>query len=104
MRFITRALVTATLVAAPVLGLATSAGATANACNNQSGDIDVLDTVGVDQYDAPPSGNGMLAVCHPGLGGDTFSGVRVDQDENGTCVAVILNGIVVGCSSGAGVI
>ena len=103
-RLIARALITSTLAAAPILGMAMSANATHDACQNQSGDVDVLDTVGVDQYDAPPGGNGIIAVCHPFLGGDTYSGVRVDQDPSGTCVGVIIAGTPYGCTTAVSVV
>ena len=103
-RFIARALITSTLAAAPILGMSMSANATHDACQNQAGDVDVLDVAGVDQYDAPATGNGILAVCHPFLGGDTYSGVRVDQDTSGTCVAVIIAGTSYGCTTAVSVV
>ncbi len=97
-RFIARALVVGTLAAAP-FAMASQSYATDNACQNQPGDVDVLDVVGVDQYDPPSSGNGIVAVCHPFLGGDTYSGARVDQDASGTCIAVIVAGTSYGCTA-----
>jgi hypothetical protein len=101
LRFIARALIASTIAVAPVLAMAPSAHATDNACQNQSGDVDLFDTAGVDQYDAPTSGNGILAVCHPFPGdpNGTWSGVRVDQDSSGTCVAVIVAGTSYGCTA-----
>ncbi|HEV2891394.1 MAG TPA: hypothetical protein VGX28_13560 [Frankiaceae bacterium] len=95
---IARALVASALVATPFLAT-TSAGATANACTNQEHDVDIIGIGGIDQYDPPTTGNGMLAVCHPYPGRDTFSGVRVDSDSSGICVAVIIAGKSYGCAS-----
>ncbi len=87
------------------LGVQAPSQAIDGACRNQPGDVSILGLVGVDQYDPPPSGNGIIAVCHPAvvpighpLLSDTYSGVRVAQDSNGTCVAVIIERNQVGCS------
>ena len=98
-RSIARALVAGTIAVTGCLLVAPAAHATDVACRNQAGDVDILGVVGVDQYDEPATGNGILAVCTPDPSNtDSYSGVRVDQDPaTGTCVAVILFSQQFGC-------
>lgn len=90
------------LVAAAV---AVSAFATVSAdafptqCTNQANDLKVGEIVGIDQPDVLPGQNGYVIACYNlPLVGQSISGVRVYQDSQGTCVAVIVNGAETGCT------
>ena len=83
----------AVALAAAAFAVPTAPAQATHGCSNETGDIEVLDLVGVDY----PGGNGFVYVCTL----EWNTGVRVYSDSSGTCLGVIVLSTRIGCTEGS---